>query len=106
MRQPLKITRNHVHTLAKRISRNRHMADRKSIREEIVKAANVNVTYLYLNGNMLAIGKMHEMKKIDFVIILKDTYKKIWKIWKSWVSFPYTFLINFSRIQNYGSFNC
>ncbi|CAG2189791.1 unnamed protein product [Mytilus edulis] len=56
MRQPLKITRNHVHTLAKRISRNRHMADRKSIREEIVKAANVNVTYLYLNGNMLAIG--------------------------------------------------
>jgi len=62
MRQPIKIIQNHVDMLAKRIHYNKQMINRKAIKEFTIKAANmaanISVNFVYLKGNMLAIGKI------------------------------------------------
>jgi hypothetical protein len=48
--------------LAKRIHYNKQMINRKAIKEFTIKAANmaanISVNFVYLKGNMLAIGKI------------------------------------------------
>lgn len=79
MSLPLQISRTPVNTLAKRIHHNRQMMNREAIEEVTVKAANmassVNVNFIYLKGNMLAIAG--EDRFVYLWNIKKNTMEKM-----------------------------